>query len=118
MRQNEFDIGHWILDDQLVDEEGRRCGRVDDIEFDGAPGRKTVITAILVGPGAYRMRFGRRLRSLASRVLGDEMVRVPWKTVRRLDVVVELKGRREELRLGSGDAEAEQIVGKLPGADL
>jgi sporulation protein YlmC with PRC-barrel domain len=117
MRQNEFDIGHWILDDQLVDSDGRRCGRVDDIEFEGAPGRKTVITAILVGPGAYRMRFGRRLRSLVSHVLADTTVRVPWKAVRRLDVVVELKGKSKDLGLGAGDDEAEKIVAKIPGAD-
>ena len=35
----ELDVGLGLLDHQLVDCEGRRCGNVDDLELEGLPRR-------------------------------------------------------------------------------
>ena len=116
MKGHEFDVGYWLLDDELVDADGRRCGKVDDVEFSGRPGRKTRLDTILCGPGAFRERLPGRLRKLATRVLSDEVVEVPWRQVKETGVVVKLKRPARELGLGRGDDEAGKIVGKIPGA--
>ena len=43
-----IDLGLGLVDHQLVDWEGRRCGKVDDLELEGREGRPQV-AAILVG---------------------------------------------------------------------
>lgn len=50
-------LGLRVLDEQLVDASGRRCGRVEDIELDGEPGRPTRVTAILCGATAWKRRL-------------------------------------------------------------
>ena len=86
MRGHEFEVGYWLLDAQILDSDRRRCGRVDDVEFEGSAGKPTHLTAILTGPAAYRRRLPRPLRSLAERVLTDREVRVPWRQVKRVKV--------------------------------
>jgi sporulation protein YlmC with PRC-barrel domain len=116
MKQHEFDVGYWVLDDQLIDADGRRCGRVDDVEFDGGPGRRTTLAAIRSGPGAARRRVPRLLRGLASRLFSDHEVRVPWSEVKEIRVVVVLKKRAAEYGLAAGDLAAKKIIEKIPGA--
>ena len=116
MRANEFDVGYWLLDDELVDSNGRRCGRVDDIEFSGAPGRQATISKILSGPGAFPDRLPSRVRSIAGRILSDRVVEVPWSLVKDIEAVVELSMPGEELGLGAGDDEVGKFVNKLPGS--
>jgi hypothetical protein len=115
MREHEFDVVYRLLDDDIVDSEDHRCGRVDDLELKGAPGKATYIEAILTGPGAWRRRFPRRLRPLAERIFSDTVARIPWKRVKEISNVVNLKGRGEDLGLGKGDDEAGAVIGKLPG---
>jgi hypothetical protein len=45
-----IDLGLRLLDDQLLDAEEHRCGRVDDVQLKGKPGSRTDISALLVGP--------------------------------------------------------------------
>lgn len=109
-------IAHRLLDEQILDSEGRRCGRVDDIELTGNPPR---ITALLVGEGLYPRRLPRRLRPLARRVFGVERwganaMRVPWEEVDEVDTTVHLRGKAEELGLGSGDDPEKWMVRRLP----
>lgn len=61
-----------LLDRQLVDREGRLCGKVDDLELTGpdADGR-LYVSAIVSGPGAVLLRFGHtRLGGWLRRFLG------------------------------------------------
>ena len=48
----------YLLDHQLLDADGRRCGKVDDIALEGAPGGDFEVVAILCGPGVWRARAG------------------------------------------------------------
>jgi hypothetical protein len=110
----ELDLAFGLLDHQLVDAEGRRCGKVDDLELEGSPGERPVVTAILVGPGAWHGRG--RLGRLAARLGRRRLVRVPWEAVASITSAVNLKKSAGELGLGRGDDRAARWVRKLPGS--
>jgi hypothetical protein len=91
-----MDLVYRVLDDQLVDVDGRRCGRADDLEFDGDLGRPPRLHALLSGSGVWHRRLPRRLRPLGRRifgtgVVGHDVIRVPWDRVDRLDTVIHLR---------------------------
>jgi sporulation protein YlmC with PRC-barrel domain len=111
-----IDLGLGILDHQLVDSEGRRCGKVDDLELEGVAEGKPSVVAILTGPGAWRGR-GRLGRALA-RLGGSRTVRIPWGEVAAVEASVQLRKSAAELRLARGDRRAERWIEKLPGASL
>jgi len=109
-------IAHRLLDEQILDSEGRRCGRVDDVELIDDPPR---VSAVLVGEGLYPRRLPVRLRGIARRLAGPERwganaVRVPWQAVDRIDDVVHLRGKAEEHGLGHGDDPEDWMVRRLP----
>lgn len=116
MREDQFEVAYRLLDAELIDRDGWRCGRVDDIEIDGQPGSPAQLTAILSGPGACSERAPRGLRRLASRLFGENVVRVPWDAVEDIAEAVRLKRRREDLGLGSGDTAAARVVARIPGS--
>ena len=70
MPGDRMDLVYRLLDEQLVDVDGRRCGRVDDLEFDGGPGEEPRLSAILTGSGAWHRRMPRPLRTTAERIFG------------------------------------------------
>jgi len=112
----EIFIAHRLLDEQILDSEGRRCGRVDDIELRGAPPR---VTALLVGEALYPRRLPKRLHPLARRLAGPERwgtnaLRIPWQEVGEIDSAVHLRGKAEELGLGAGDDPESWMVKRLP----
>jgi sporulation protein YlmC with PRC-barrel domain len=109
-------IAHRILDEQIVDSEGRRCGRVDDVELTGNPPR---LTALLVGNGLYPRRLPKWAARLGRRIAGPEVwgsnaLRIPWEEVDRLESAVWLRKQAEELGLGEGDDPERWIVKRLP----
>lgn len=110
------DLGLGVLDHQLVDGEGRRCGKVDDLELEGVRDGDPRVVAILTGPPAWagRGRVGR----LAARLARGALVRVPWTEVEEIRAGVRLRKRADELRLGRGDDRAQRVVEKIPGAGL
>ena len=111
---NPIDLALGLLDHQLVDSEGRRCGNVDDLEVTGLQERTPRVEAILVGPPVWRGRgpIGR----LAAAVSRGRTVRVPWEEVKEVDSGVRLKKTARELRLGRGDDRARRLVAWIPGA--
>jgi sporulation protein YlmC with PRC-barrel domain len=110
---SEIDLGLGVLDHQLVDCNGRKCGNVDDLELTGLTTGTPEVTEILVGGNAWRGRglFGR----LAAAVSGNA-VHVPWSEVDEVSSVVKLKRTAPELRLGRGDDRAAKLVAWIPGA--
>lgn len=117
MRRDEpIFVAHRLLDEQILDCDGRRCGRVDDIELKGSPPR---IVALLVGEALYPRRLPRRLRGLARRIAGSETwgsnaLRIPWQEVDEINAAVHLRGKAEELGLGLGDDPENWLVRRLP----
>jgi hypothetical protein len=114
-----IDLVYRILDDQLVDVDGRRCGRADDLEFDGELGAPPKLASILSGSGAWWRRLPRPLRGLGERLLGpgvfgDDVIRVPWDQVDHFDTVIHLKGKARDLGLAKGDDRLAPFIAKLP----
>jgi hypothetical protein len=114
-----MDVAYRMLDAQLVDVDGRRCGKVDDLELTGAPGEPLHVSAVLVGRGALPARLPRRLRGAATRVFGplvwgETVRRVPWEEVEDITTRVTLRGKAEDLGLAGGDFALSPIVRKLP----
>jgi len=118
--EDRFELVYRLLDDQVVDIDGRRCGRVDDVELIGAPGGPLGLGALLTGRGAYAPRVPRRLRRLARRLFGDDVRgatvhRIPWSEVEDVGVTVRLLGRAEDLGLARDDRELQRPFERMPG---
>jgi len=111
--ERSFDLGLGVLDHQLVDSEGRNCGKVDDLELTGLAGDQPEVESILVGGNAWR---GRGFLGRLAATLSGRAVHVPWSEVADVSSVVTLKRSARELRLGRGDDRAARIVRRLPGA--
>jgi len=111
-----LDLGLSILDHQILDSEGRRCGNVDDLAIEGGPGETPRVVAILVGPGYWGQRAG-WIGRLASWIGGGRRVRVPWEEVAELkSAQVVLRKQAIELGLGRGDDRLRPYLEKIPGA--
>ena len=108
-------IGRNVLDHQLLDKDGRRCGNVDDLAIEGGAGEPAEVVAILVGPGYWPQRAG-LIGKLAGWIGGGRRVRVDWREVRKLDSAVELRRGATELGLGRGDDRLRPFLEKIPGA--
>jgi sporulation protein YlmC with PRC-barrel domain len=114
MSKHELDLGLGLLDHQLVDCEGRRCGNVDDLELEGVRDGRPRVVAILVGPPVWQARG--RLGRLAAFITPGETLRVPWEEVEKIDAAVHLRKTAPELRLGRGDDRARRWVEWIPGS--
>jgi sporulation protein YlmC with PRC-barrel domain len=108
-------LGRNILDHQLLDKDGRRCGNVDDLAVEGGAGETPEVVAILVGPGYWPQRG--LLGRLAGRIAGSSRVRVPWDEVEKVDSGVWLRRTAAEYGLGRGDDRLRRYVAWIPGAN-
>jgi sporulation protein YlmC with PRC-barrel domain len=114
-----MDLAYRVLDDQLVDVDGRRCGRADDIEFDGGLGDPPRLHAIISGSASWHRRLPRPLRGLGARMFGsdtasDEVIRVPWEQVGDIGAVLTLNATARDLGLGRGDFREGERIAHLP----
>ena len=108
----DVDVALNVLDHQLIDSDGRRCGKVDDLAIED-----DAVVAILVGPGTWPRRGG-WVGRLAARVGGSARVRIPWSEVKDIESHVVLCKRAAEYGLGRGDDRLRPYVEKLPGSGL
>ena len=111
-----IDLGLLLVDHQLLDADGRRCGNVDELALEGGPGEPLEVVAIYSGPGAFRYRAGLVAR-LAAWLFGGELVRIPWEEVADVAAHVKLRKRADQLGLGRGDDRLRPYIEKIPGAD-
>ena len=98
----ELDLAYRLLDLDLVDCEGRRCGKVDDLEISGVAGETAYVAALIAGPGALARRFPRKLRGVGARVFSGGATRVPWHQVADVEAAVVLESTAEDLGLAEG----------------
>jgi hypothetical protein len=112
----EIDLGLAVLDHQILDRDGRRCGNVDDLAIEGGPGEAARVVALYSGPGAWRRR-GRLLGRFAAWVGGGDVVRVPWEAVAEVESHVRLKQTAPDYGLGRGDDRVRPWISRIPGAD-
>lgn len=110
------DLGLHVLDHQLLDSDGRRCGNADDLALEGGPGEKLEVVAILSGPHVWRARAG-VIGRIAAWIGRGGSVRVPWEDVEKIVSHVKLRKPAAELGLGRGDDRLRPFLEKIPGAD-
>jgi sporulation protein YlmC with PRC-barrel domain len=113
----QMDLAVRVLDQQIVDWSGRRCGNVDDVAIEGKPGETATVTGLLVGRDVTRRRRPRLLALFAGPTLGDAAeVEVPWSAVDQITQVVKLKEDAAELGLGAGDDRVKGWLERIPGS--
>jgi hypothetical protein len=100
VEHEQIDLAYRLLDLDLVDSEGIRCGKVDDLVLTGDPGEPAYVAAIRTGYGALPARFPRRLQRLARRIFGERSTDVPSRAVEDFDARVELNAPMQDLGLG------------------
>jgi sporulation protein YlmC with PRC-barrel domain len=112
--QRTLDLALSILDHQLTDDEGRRCGRVDDVELAGDLKSGLTVEAILTGGTARRGRARGGFRRLLRHLDHSAKVRVPWAEIRGITHVVKLEHSAHELRLARHDDRPRRIIEGIP----
>jgi hypothetical protein len=110
------DLGLMLMDRQLVDVNGRRCGKVDDIELDGGPGERPTVTTILTGPAAWAGGGRGPLAWLAARLAHGDVVRIGLDDVATMGAKIELGRSAEELGLSEAEDRAASWLRGWPGA--
>lgn len=95
-----------LLDLPLVDSEGVYCGVVDDVELVGGAGKELKLTALLVGPGAYRARLPGWAMWVVRKLAGDRITRVPMEKVRTITQAVHVECPGRDLGLHKSEAAA------------
>ena len=124
MTDRELDAARELLDHQLIDVNGRFCGKVDDLELtEPSPGQPPSVTAILIGPGVLARRRGSRFAALVGELPRrlhprlDDGEQIPWRFVDKIDSAVHLTIPDTDLK--SGDIErwcSEHVINTIPGA--
>jgi sporulation protein YlmC with PRC-barrel domain len=115
LKSRELDLGLHVLDHQLLDRDGRRCGNVDDLAIEGGAGDRPKVVAILVGPGYWGPRAG-WIGRLAGWIGGGGKTRIDWGEVQKIDSAVWLKREATDLGVGSGDDRLRPYLERIPGA--
>jgi sporulation protein YlmC with PRC-barrel domain len=115
-----------LLDRQLVDRDGKLCGKVDDLELTPLEGSNDLyVSAVLTGPGALHTRHGwtgagRWLRKLVrSQDPERDRGRIPFGRVTSIDNHVALSSTADEL--ATDDTERwvrDHIVRHIPGSNV
>jgi sporulation protein YlmC with PRC-barrel domain len=113
MSGQQVDLALGLLDHQLVDVDGRRCGKVDDLDLEWHS-KELRVAAVLAGPPAWRGRG--TLGRLSARLGPGRTTRVPWAEVREIASGIHLRKSARELRLGHGDDRARPWLERFPKA--
>lgn len=123
-----MDLGKHVVDKELLDCNGLRAGKADDVlldmgeQDDGTPAPPRVV-AIISGPLALSRNLPRPVPTLARwtyRLLGvadPGPVTIPWARIIAIDVVVHLDIDRDAAGLTAlAQAVARRFISRLPGA--
>ena len=121
-----LEAGLQLLDRQLVDRNGRLCGKVDDLELTGPDENgDRYVSAILCGPGALltrmkRRRLGRWLRRIVGsefRSSREDPVRIPFSLVSDIGNHVTLAMDSEQVATFAAERwTRDHIIGHIPGS--
>jgi sporulation protein YlmC with PRC-barrel domain len=112
MRELELDLATAVLDQELVDSEGIRCGRVDDIEL--TDGERPSVRALLAGRESRQRRTRGPLSWLLRLLNRSEDLSIPWAEVEDVTHVVKLKKTAAEYGLAKDDDRLRPWFAKVP----
>jgi sporulation protein YlmC with PRC-barrel domain len=107
-----------ILDSQLLTSDGRRIGRVADIEAELRADGSLRLTYLIAGPQALAGRVNHGLGRLFHFVLRDRFEhRIPIGEVKKFGPTLLLRGKAEQYEVGQSDRWiAEHILRWIPGS--
>ncbi|MHB8618313.1 MAG: hypothetical protein ACYDAG_01875 [Chloroflexota bacterium] len=122
-----MDLGKHVLDKSLLDREGYRAGKVDDLLLDIPEGsqadlREPLVVAVVTGPTSLSRRAAAPMRVLACwlyRLAGirdPRPVEIAWSHVTSIDVAVHLDLGRTELGLDRLRDAVSRLIERIPGA--
>jgi len=114
----QMDLALRLLDDQLIDVEEHRCGRVDDVQLEGGPGIRTVVSALLSGSAAWTNRVRRPFGAAIGGLAPAYVHCVPWSEVTGVGTAVRLAHTAGEIGLEADDGRSVQWLGDLPRGTL
>jgi sporulation protein YlmC with PRC-barrel domain len=124
-----MDLGKHVVDKELLDKEGWRAGKVDDLVLEiPEPSHEgsslPEVVAIMTGPLALSQNLPRPVYWLARHLyhllgLSDPRpVEIPWTKVTEIDVVVHVDIERDDVGLTAfADAVYRRFIARLPGAE-
>jgi len=104
-----------VLDQQIVDRNQRRLGKVDGIVIELREGKPPVVLYLESGWVAKLRRIHGRIGSWAGRRLRAPY-RIPWKSVRDVGVDLEIAEEAAETPLLRTELRLRRILSKAPGA--
>ncbi len=119
-----IDVLYELMDQGLVDSQGDRCGRVDDVVVEDGFDWPPRVVALLAGNGAKSRHLWppiHRLSLWLHAALGIrppiEPASIPWALVDRVeaDVILNVTGDEAGLN-GLNRAVADRFIGRIPGA--
>jgi sporulation protein YlmC with PRC-barrel domain len=100
-------LGRSVLDKEILDCNGAKGGKIDDLRLELREGKRPVVRAIVTQEGALARLLGRRMQEWSRwwrrRVLGleppDRPAEIDWAHVTRIDVTVHIDLDRESAGL-------------------
>lgn len=113
-----------LLDRQILANNGRMIGKVDDVELEMRDDGRLYVTALLSGPGALGPRFGGALgtimRASWERLSGrHEPARVDWSQVEAVETAIKLAVDPPEGRLDGFEIwMRDRIIAAIPGSKV
>ncbi len=113
-----------LLDRQILDNDGRMIGKVDDVELEQRDDGRIYVTALLSGPGALGPRIGGGLGTIVraswSRLSGrTEPARVEWSQVASVETAIRLAVGRTTVALDGFETwMRDRVVAAIPGSKV
>jgi sporulation protein YlmC with PRC-barrel domain len=114
MKEDEIRLGAQILDREVIDSEFFPCGKIDDVEFEGEPGKPLKITTIILGCGAWSKRLPASLQLLVQKSFGSKEIRFPWEQIKGIGSHIQLRSNVYDLKLDLPDLTIAPKFRKLP----
>lgn len=112
--KDEIRLGAQILDREVLDSEFFPCGKIDDVEFKGEPGKPLQITAIVLGSGAWSKRLPAALQLITEKTIGSEEMLIPWDQIKGIGSHIQLRSNVFDLKLNVSDLKLAPKFRKLP----
>ena len=113
-----------LLDRQVLDNEGRMVGKVDDVELEQRDDGRIYVTALLCGPGALGPRLGGALGTIVtstwSRLSGrSDPARVDWSMVASVETAIRLAVGRTTVALDGFETwMRDRVIAAIPGSGV
>jgi sporulation protein YlmC with PRC-barrel domain len=112
-------VGRDIMDQQVVDAEGRLMGKVDGVVLELHEGEAARLAGIVIGGTTLLWRIHRGLARWAEAKLGGEgrITYVPWSKVRKIgvDIAVDVEAPRTPAFRWEHWVR-DHLIGRIPGA--